>query len=243
MKAALHFLAGAMLLAAASAQAQTAAAQTAPAQTAPAQTAAAGAAYLVTYIEVGAASAGRAATVLRRLAAAGRRADGNRGFLALREHARPGRFALVEAWRDKAALDAHAAAEQAAFAALQPILASPPDPRLCTGLDLSGGGAVEPGAKGTVYVLTHVDVVPSAKDEAIGLVKAVAAASRQQDGNLRYDVYQQGNRPNHMTVFEAWQDRTAHDAHVTAEATRQYRGKLLPLAGALYDERLYEAVR
>jgi quinol monooxygenase YgiN len=46
-----------------------------------------------------------------------------------------------------------------------------------------------------------------------------------------------------MTVFEAWQDRTAHDAHVTAEATRQYRGKLLPLAGALYDERLYEAVR
>jgi quinol monooxygenase YgiN len=230
MKSALHLLAGAIWLAGAAA---------AQAQTAPAG----GAVYVVTYVEVGAAAAQKAAAGLRRLANAGRRERGNEGFLALREHDRPGRFAVVEAWHDKAAFDAHAAAEKAAFDALQPILASPPDARICNALDVAGSGAVEPGGKGTVYVLTHVDVVPSGKDEAIGLVKALAAASRQQDGDGRFDVYQQANRANHMTVFEAWQDRAAHNAHVVAEATRQFRGKLTPLAGALYDERLYEAVR
>ena len=60
---------------------------------------------------------------------------------------------------------------------------------------------------------------------------------------LRFDVLQQDSRPNHFTVVETWRDEVAYDAHMMAEHTREYRRKLTPMAGALYDERLYEALR
>jgi len=41
-----------------------------------------------------------------------------------------------------------------------------------------------------------------------------------------------------MTV-EAWKDRNAFDAHGMAAHTRQFRDRLAPMSGALYDERLY----
>jgi quinol monooxygenase YgiN len=52
-------------------------------------------------------------------------------------------------------------------------------------------------------------------------------------------VLQQTNRPNHFTVVEAWKDRNAFDAHGMAAHTRQFRDRLAPMSGALYDERLY----
>jgi quinol monooxygenase YgiN len=45
-----------------------------------------------------------------------------------------------------------------------------------------------------------------------------------------------------MTLVEAWRDRTAFLSHVVAGPTKDFRAKLTPLAGALYDERLYEVI-
>lgn len=42
---------------------------------------------------------------------------------------------------------------------------------------------------------------------------------------------------------EAWRDRKSHDAHIMADHTREYRRKLMPMSGALFDERVYEAIR
>ncbi|HVH78736.1 MAG TPA: antibiotic biosynthesis monooxygenase family protein, partial [Stellaceae bacterium] len=67
----------------------------------------AGPIYVVTYFEVAPASARKTANLLRSFVVAARKEDGNSEFTALHEVGRPGRFALVEAWRDKAALDAH----------------------------------------------------------------------------------------------------------------------------------------
>jgi quinol monooxygenase YgiN len=216
--------------------------QPAPAQQ-PAPAAPAGPVYVITYLEVGAASAAKAAAILRKLSAASRKEDGSLGFVALREHARPGRFAIVEGWKDKAALDKHAAAAKPAFDQLQPLEAAPPDVRTCNELAMGPAGGRDPMVKGTFYVVTHVDVPPPSKEEAIGLVKQLAEDSRKDDGNLRFDVVQQSSRPNHMEMVEAWRDRTARDAHVMAEHTRAIRTKLTPLHGALFDERLYEPVR
>ena len=94
-----------------------------------------------------------------------------------------------------------------------------------------------------IYVLTHVDVFPVHKDQAIELVKAQADAARKDDGNLRYDVVQWDGHPNHFTLVEVWRDRKAFDASVTTPHNKQFRDKLTPLEGALYDERLYQAVR
>lgn len=198
-----------------------------------------GPAYVVTFLETSPASAQQAAALLRQLVAAGRKEAGTAGYFALRETARPGRFALVEAWRDKAAAEAHDMAAKALTARLAPLLISPPDRRPCVGLDV----AAPAGAEGAVYVLTHVDVVPPAKDQAIGLVKTLAAASRKDAGDARFDVLQQASRANHLFLFETWRNEAARDTHISAEHTRSFRAKLLPLEGALYDERLYGAIR
>jgi quinol monooxygenase YgiN len=209
-----------------------------------AQPAAPGPVYIVTYFEVGAAAASTTVGLLRQFAAATRKADGNTGFVALQEIARPGRFAMVEVWHDKAALDAHAAAVGGLRDKLQPLFVSPLDIRTNSGLAVAGPAiGAEPGAASAVYVLTHVDVFPAGKDQTIELLKQLAEASRKEGGNLRFDVLQQEGRANHLPLVEAWHDAGAQRAHAMAEHTRTFRAKLVPLQGALYDERLYTLVR
>ena len=70
----------------------------------------------------------------------------------------------------------------------------------------------------------------------------MSEASRRESGNLRFEVQQQGNRPNHFTVVELWADPKVHEGHVMAGHTRQFREKLGPMVGALYDERLYRVI-
>ena len=227
----------ALLLAAVAgpAQAQTPAPGSAPS---------AGPIYIVTYFEVGAAGASTTVGLLRQFAAATRKADGNAGFVALQETARAGRFAMVEVWRDKPALDAHAAAVGGLRDKLQPLFASPLDIRTNSGLAVAGPAVgAEPGAGSAVYVLTHVDVFPAGKDQTIEMLKQLAEASRKESGNLRFDVLQQEGRLNHLPLVEAWRDAGAQRGHAMAEHTRAFRAKLVPLQGALYDERLYTLVR
>jgi quinol monooxygenase YgiN len=208
------------------------------------QPAAGGPIYIVTYFEVGAAAASTTVGLLRQFAAATRKADGNAGFVALQENARPGRFATVEVWRDKPALDAHAVAVSGLRDKLQPLFASPLDIRTNSGLAVAAPPVgAEPGAGSAVYVLTHVDVFPAGKDQTIELLKQLAEASRKESGNLRFDVLQQEGRANHLPLVEAWRDAAAQRAHAMAEHTRAFRAKLVPLQGALYDERLYTLVR
>src|SRR5437762_1467822 len=97
-----------------------------------------------------------------------------------------------------------------------------------------------PAIEGPVYVATYVEVVPTAADEGAALLKQYRDASRKDAGNQRFEVQQQGNRPNHFTVVEIWADKKAYDAHVMAGHTRLFRDKLGPMSGALYDERLYQ---
>ena len=94
-----------------------------------------------------------------------------------------------------------------------------------------------------LYILTHVDVSPTDKDQAVELVKAQAEAARKDDGNQRYDVLQWDGHPNHFTLVEVWRDRKAFDTSVTTPQNKEFRDKLTPLEGALYDERLYHAIR
>ena len=73
-------------------------------------------------------------------------------------------------------------------------------------------------------------------------LKAMSEDTANDAGNIRYEVLQQANRGNHFTVVETWADRKALDAHAMAAHTRAFRNKLAPIAGALYDERIYEAL-
>src|SRR6266851_5349710 len=96
---------------------------------APSQPAPSGPAFCVTYFEVEPAASRKTGGLLRQFAGATRKEDGNVEFIALHESGRPGRFAIVEAWRDKAALDAHGAAMTGLADKLQAAFASPFDAR------------------------------------------------------------------------------------------------------------------
>jgi quinol monooxygenase YgiN len=156
--------------------------------------------------------------------------------------ARPGQFVLLTAWKDQKAYEAHAAAASTREFRdrLQGLRNSPADDRFHNALSVGDLDGARP-ARG-VYVVTHVDVIPPRKDDAVGLLKSLGEASRRDDGNLRYEIVQQTNRPNHFTVVEIWASREALDAHGMAPHVREFRDKLAPMSGALYDERLYETV-
>jgi quinol monooxygenase YgiN len=196
--------------------------------------------YVVTYVESKPTARDETAALLKSYRAASRAAPGNLRSIAVQRPRRPGQFAVVAAWKDKAAWDAHtAAAGTKAFRdKLGALRNAPADDRFHN--SLSVGPMDVPHAAGAVYGVTHVDVIPPQKDNAIVALKALGEANRAAGGNVRYEIVQQTNRPNHFTVFEVWRSREAFDANGMSAHQREFRDKLAGMAGALYDERLYE---
>jgi quinol monooxygenase YgiN len=198
--------------------------------------------YVVSYVEVMPPSAGEAAALLRRYREASRTDAGHVRLEVLQQRGRPDHFAIVELWQDQQAFEAHAMAAHTRQCReqLQSLSVSPYDERAHTALVIGSTLAAHP--EGAIYVVTHADAIPPAKDDAMALLEHLAEASRQDDGGLRFDVLQQSNRHNHFTIVEIWQDQKALDAHMMAAHTRQFREKFQPLSGSLYDERLYQAL-
>ena len=153
---------------------------------------------------------------------------------------RPNQFVILAAWADQKAYEAHLTGEQVKKLneKLATMLAAPPDTRTHSGLSVS---PAKPG-KDPVVVVTHVDVIPAEKDNGANALEQLADASRRHSGNLQFDVWRQSNRPNHFTVVEAWANRGAFDVHEMQKETREFRMRLGPMSGALYDERLYKVL-
>ena len=198
--------------------------------------------YRAIYVEVMPNGIGAGAVLLKQYRDASSKTDGNLRTDALQETARPNRFVIVEAWRDKAALDGYAqGAASAKFRdAARPLADAPFDERVTNALYVVQGK--EQGRAGAIYVVTHVDVIPSGKDDCMAALKTMSTDTANDAGNIRYEVLQQANRANHFTVVETWADRKALDAHAMAVHTRAFRDKLAPIAGALFDERIYKAL-
>ncbi len=197
--------------------------------------------YTVTYVEVVPPATVQGAAGLRQYGEASRREAGNLRVEVLQRIDRPNHFAVLALWKDQKAFEAHRAAApmNELRDKLQALLAGPNDERLHHGLSV---GPAATGA-GAPYVVTHVDVIPPRKDDGVALLKQLAEDSRKDAGNVRFDVVQQINRPNHFTVIEVWTDRKTFDAHGMTAHARQFRERLAPMSGALYDERLYTTLK
>ena len=198
--------------------------------------------YVVTYVEIRPPAKSEAATLLKSHRDATRRDEGNLRSEVVQHATRPGQFVLLTAWKDQKAYEAHAAAASTREFRdrLQGLRNSPADDRVHNALSVGDLDGSRP-ARG-VYVVTHVDVIPPRKDDAVGLLKNLGDASRRDDGNVRYEIVQQTNRPNHFTVIEIWRNRKTADAHSMNAKTRAFRDKLAPASGALYDQRFYKAL-
>jgi quinol monooxygenase YgiN len=201
----------------------------------------ANATFVVSYIEVAPSSARAAAGILRALQDASRKEPGNSGFEVLQRKGQPQQFAILEVWKDAKAQANHAATANISQLRdkLKPLLTAPIDERLHTGFVI--GKAKVPG-RGSVFVLTHVDLIGAKKDEGLAAIKRLSVDSAQDAGIERYDLLQQGNRPNHLTMVEVWRGTTDQEKHEVAAHTRKFREALLPMSGSLYDQRLYQAI-
>jgi quinol monooxygenase YgiN len=195
--------------------------------------------YIAIYVEVLPSAADSGAALLERYRDAGRKESGNLRFDTLHEIAQTNRFAILEVWKDRAALEGHDKATGTLDfrAGLKAIQSAPPDERI--GSIIQGGPVKREHRAGAIVVLTHVDVMPTYKDDCLALLRAMSIDISKDYGNVDYEVLQQENRGNHFTVVEEWMSRKALDAHTVAAHTRAFRERLAPMLGALYDERLY----
>jgi quinol monooxygenase YgiN len=220
------------------------AAAMAAAPVAMAQAPAGGTAYVVTYIEVVPSSQGEATGLLKQVAAASRKEAGNQRYDILQRIDRKNQFVILEAWTDLKAAEAHAGGDalKQFKDKLKPLQASFYDERPSNGIAVAPAPASASVGKGSIYAVTHVDVIPPSKDDCIVMLKKLADDTRKEPNAERFEAWQQNNRANHFTVTEIWKNRAAHDAHVAAATTKEFREKLGPMSGALYDERLYRSL-
>jgi quinol monooxygenase YgiN len=194
--------------------------------------------YVVSYLEAAPASQGQVATMLKQLADASRK-EGPVRYEVLQRTTQSNQFVLLEIWKSQQALDTHAGAahtrqfrEQVA-----PLLLAPFDQRVCAATTVA---PLREG-RGTVYVVTHIDVGPGpGREAAARFIQTFAEQSRKDPGNLRFDVGHQKDRTNHFTAIEVWADQKSDDAHALAPHTRTFRTQIAPLIGALYDQRWYK---
>jgi len=194
--------------------------------------------YVVTYVELKPTAAKDGAAVLKSWREAQRKAEGNLRAEVVQNIARPGQFVVIAAWKNKAAFDAHADAGKPFRDKLNDLRNAPADDRFHNSLSV---GPLEP-ARGALHVVTHVDVIPPRREDAVAALKVLGDATRAAEGNARYEVVQQTNRPNHFTVVETWRSRQAYDANSMSAHQREFRDKLAQMTGALYDERLYQSI-
>jgi quinol monooxygenase YgiN len=219
-----------------------AAAVMAVAPVAVAQAPAGGTAYVVTYIEVMPSAQGEAAGLLKQVATASRMEAGNQRYDVLQRIDRENQFAILEAWADLKAAEAHAggATLKQFKDKLKPLQVSFYDERPSNGIAV----APAPGSVGNdaIYAIAHVDVTPPTKDDCIAMLRKLADDTRKDPSSPRFEAWQQNNRANHFTVTEIWKSRAAIDAHIVAASTKEFREKLGPMSGALYDERFYKSL-
>jgi quinol monooxygenase YgiN len=200
------------------------------------------ASYAVTYLEVTPAAKAEAIDLIKQVAAASRKEPGNLRYEVLQRVDRSNQFAILESWSDLKALEAHdGGTGMTEFRAkLKPMRSGPYDMR--PSISVTPAPVAAAAAKGSTYVLTHVDVTPNVKDTTIDMLWKLAEDGRKEPGSERLEAWQQNNRANHFTVVEVWTNREAADGHAVTASTKEFREKLGPMIGALYDDRFYTSI-
>jgi len=198
--------------------------------------------YVVSYVDVQQAAKAQGMTLLKQFRSACAKEDGNLRCEAAQRLEQQNEFVILEIWRNQKSFQAHTAGSGAQLRdKLKSILASPYDERVHTGLVVPPLTPA-PAAR-VVYVVTHVDVIPPRLGDTLPLLGPMAETNRKEAGNFRSEVYQQlAPRNNHFSLVEIWGNKRQLETHQSQARTIQFRDKLQPLMGALYDERLYKVL-
>jgi quinol monooxygenase YgiN len=198
-------------------------------------------AYSVAYVDIAPASRTAAIAAIKQYRDSSRKEGGFQRIELFEQAGRPAHFCIIETWANSKDLDAHSASTnfREFRTKIDSMRLSDYDQRPYKTLSL--GSTHHDGNSRDTFVITHVDIGGQGTNAA-DLLRKLAEASRNEEGNLRFDVLQHSVRANHFTVIEEWQTASAVDRHAAATHTREYRNSLAPIAGGPLDERLYKAV-
>jgi quinol monooxygenase YgiN len=98
-------------------------------------------------------------------------------------------------------------------------------------------------AQSQVYVITHIDLMPTGVDSGVAALKTFAAETLKESGCTRFEILQQAGRPNHLTLVGIWKDQKSFDAHDSSSYTKTFRERMQPLIGSPWDERLHQLIK
>ena len=96
-----------------------------------------------------------------------------------------------------------------------------------------------PPAKGPVYVVTFIDVAPSAIPDTIAALKQYRDASRKEVANLGANLFQDTGQANHFMIQEVWKEQPDYDAHTKAASATQFFAHLKPVEFGPPDIRVH----
>lgn len=65
-----------------------------------------------------------------------------------------------------------------------------------------------------VHVLARINVKPESADAACDILLTLAAASREEPGCKRYEIFHRPDAPHVLQAIEEWDDQASVDAHM-----------------------------
>jgi len=98
-----------------------------------------------------------------------------------------------------------------------------------------------PVIDGPTYLMTYVEVVPSANARAIAAMKEYRDAARKEPGAMYADIYQEQGQSHRFVLSEIWENRGAAATHAHAAATATLLEKLQPIELGPVDIRIHQA--
>jgi quinol monooxygenase YgiN len=198
---------------------------------------------VLTFVEVRIGMRGHAGGSLRQQSNAAREHQGSPGqIVMMQEIARPERFVMLE--RGAPGMLAAGRMNPRAFTeGITDDLVAPPDQRLNREFDetaTTNGARID--ARASFYVITHVDIAAQDLTQIETALHKLAAAARQSNGNLGFEILRQTSHPNHFNLVGAWLGESPFRAFAESAEAREFRRTIAPLIGSPYDERLFRRV-
>ena len=198
--------------------------------------------YVVIYVEFKPADTKAGGRVLDDLASQGLASVDVIRFDVLQQVDRRNFFALFEIWSSQSAYVAFLSSSdtQAIFVQLAALQQAPLDER--DGNFIAGNVAPRDShaAARQIFVITHVDIIPTFLDQAKPLLLQFVADSAGDSGVQTFAMLSWDGITNHFQLIEVFANQQAFDAHVSAQHTVNFRNSLQPFIGAPLDERLYQ---
>jgi quinol monooxygenase YgiN len=97
-------------------------------------------------------------------------------------------------------------------------------------------------AQEAVYAVSYIDAAPAAKGAVANALKQLAAASRKDDGNVRYEIMQRTAPQSQFAIVSIWKSQAAYDAHMAAAHTKDFRTKNKASLISAIDDRLHNGM-